>query len=134
MRKLLTDLTVVLCASAALALGQESAAPSAPAGRSSQEDRANLTEVERLRGENLRLKLDSLDKQMRLMQEQYARLQEAQQQLVRQLQALDEEILRERALPSAVWRVDWQTGKLERTPPGNPIEMAFPGDTEEKEK
>ena len=116
MRKLLTGLTLVLCASAALALGQEGAAPSPPASRSSQEDRANLTEVERLKGENLRLKLDSLDKQMRLMQEQYARLQEAQRQLVQQLQALDEEVLQARALPASAWRVDWQTGKLERTP------------------
>lgn len=76
-----------------------------------------LKEVEQLKGENIRLKLDSLDKQMRLMQEQYARLYEAQQQLVRQLQALDEEILRERALPSPVWRVNWQTGRIETTEP-----------------
>ena len=123
MRKLLTRLTLVLCASAALALGQEGAAPSASADRSSQDDRASLTEVERLKGENIRLKLDSLDKQMRLMQEQYARLQEAQRQLVQQLQALDESILRDRALPVAVWRVDWQTGKLEKTPQSH-------GDTE----
>ena len=123
MRKLLTGLTLVLCASAALALGQEGAAPPPPAGRDAQEDRASLTEVERMKGENLRLKLDSLDKQMRLMQEQYARLQEAQRQLVQQLQALDESILRDRALPASAWRVDWQAGRLEQTPQS-------PGDTE----
>jgi hypothetical protein len=78
-----------------------------------QETSAPLTEVEALKGENLRLKLDSLDKQMRLLQEQYARLQEAQRGLVGELQALDAEILKARGLPPQEYRVNWQTGKIE---------------------
>ena len=101
----------VLLGSALAGFAQEPAAPL------TQIEPLALSEVEQLKGENIRLKLDSLDKQMRLMQEQYARLQEAQQQLVQQLQALDEGIVRARALPPTSWRVNWQTGKLERTEP-----------------
>ena len=50
-------------------------------GQSATQDRqagmpAPLTEIEQLKGENLVLKLDSIDKQMRLMQAQFQQLQE----------------------------------------------------------
>ena len=109
---------ILLLGSALAGFAQEPAAPMTPI------EPLALSEVEQLKGENIRLKLDSLDKQMRLMQEQYARMQEMQQQLVQQLQALDEGILRARALPAAArndidtsFRVNWQTGKIERTEP-----------------
>ena len=122
-----------LCLCAA-ALAQEGASPSeeqvpstssGQALRPAQDDHQQLTgigqpalsEVEQLKGENVRLKLDSLDKQMRLMQEQYARLQEAQRALVGELQALDAEILRARGLPMQEHRVNWQEGKIEPTTP-----------------
>jgi len=108
----------VLMGSALAGFAQEPAAPL------TQIEPLALSEVEQIKGENIRLKLDSLDKQMRLMQEQYARLQEAQQGNaiwmafpVQQLQVFDEGIVRARALPPAAWRVNWQTGKLERTEP-----------------
>jgi hypothetical protein len=113
MKKLLADLLLVLCASVVLAVGQESADPSFPGERGPRDDSMVLREVETLKGENVRLKLDSLDKQMRLMQEQYARLQEAQRALVGELQALDAEILKARGLPMQEHRVNWQEGKIE---------------------
>ena len=73
-----------------------------------------LTEVERLKGENLQLKLDSADKQMRLLQEQYTRLAELQAALVRQLQQLEQEILTARGLPPADWTVNWQAKQIEK--------------------
>ena len=70
-------------------------------------DSQALTEVEALQGENLTLKLDSLDKQARLMQEQFARLQEAQRDLVRQLQALEKNIIEARGFKAGAAAVDW---------------------------
>lgn len=120
MKRIVTLLVLAICL-LPIAWAQDAARPNLTlerdGGAFKVSDPAALTELEQLKGENLRLKLDSLDKQMRLMQEQYARVQEAQQQLVQQLQTLDEGIVRARALPPAAWRVNWQTGKLERTEP-----------------
>src|SRR3990167_5991525 len=74
-----------------------------------------LTEVEQLKGENLQLKLDSADKQMRLLQEQYARLAELQAALVRQLQELERELLAARGLSPADWSVNWQAKQIEKS-------------------
>jgi dsDNA-specific endonuclease/ATPase MutS2 len=107
-------LTVLLLAAEAL-WGQEGPSPEYRAASPAVAEIAQpaLREVEALKGENVRLKLDSLDKQMRLMQEQYTRLQEAQRALVGELQTLDAEILKARGLPIEEHRVNWQTGKIE---------------------
>src|SRR3972149_233259 len=70
-------------------------------------DSRALTEVEALKGENLTLKLDSLDKQARLMQEQFARLQEAQRSLVGELQALEKNIIEAHGFKPGEGAVDW---------------------------
>ena len=86
-----------------------------------------LTEVEQLKGENLQLKLDSADKQMRLLQEQYARLAELQAALLRQLQELERALLTARGLSPADWSVNWQAKQIEQQPQRR-------GDTEKKEE
>jgi len=79
-----------------------------------------LTEVEGLQGENLVLKLDSIDKQMQLLQEQYRRLAEQQASLVRQLQEREQEILKARGLKPGESAVNWQTKRIEKTPKSEP--------------
>ena len=88
---LLTFLSLWLCAS--MAFPQST-------GRTEIET-LSLSQIEGLKGENLQLKLDSADKQMRLLQEQYARLAELQAALVRQLQELERELLAARGLSPA---------------------------------
>ncbi|MCH8269036.1 MAG: hypothetical protein O7A06_13095 [Acidobacteria bacterium] len=69
-----------------------------------------LTEVEALKGENLQLRYDSIDKQMRLMQAQFQQLQAQQGEIIGQLQALEKEILQAHGLsatPPGEWNVNW---------------------------
>ena len=86
-----------------------------------------LTEVEGLQGENLVLKLDSIDKQMQLLQEQYRRLAEQQASLVRQLQEREQEILQARGLKPGESAVNWQTKRIEKTPKSEPSRPAGSG-------
>ena len=93
------------------ALAQEPPAPSAAS--------AVLTEVEQLKGENLTLRLDSMDKQMRLMQEQYLRLQEQQAATVKALQTLEAEMLVARSLKRGEWVVNWQEKRIQKAEAGS---------------
>ena len=76
----------------------------------------SLTEVEWLKGDNLRLRYDSLDKQLRLLELQYAQLREQQAQTIRELQQLEQELVTARRLPPDQWTVNWQTKKVEPSP------------------
>ena len=96
-----------------------------------------LTEIEQLKGENVVLKLDSLDKQMRLMQAQYQQLQEQQRALVGQLQTLEAEVLSAHGIKPGEATVNWQAKNIEKLPQRRGPPPAGPGpqggDTE-KEK
>ena len=74
-----------------------------------------LTELEALQGENLQLKYDSLDKQMRLMQAQYQQLQAQQAEIIGQLHGLEAAILRGRSLKPGEWSVNWQESKIQKS-------------------
>ncbi len=73
----------------------------------SAEQPQELTELEALQGENLQLRYDSIDKQMRLMQAQYQQLQAQQARIIRQLQELEGEVLEKRELKPGEWNVNW---------------------------
>ena len=74
-----------------------------------------LTELELLKGENLQLKYDSLDKQMRLIQVQYQQLQTQQAEIIQQLQELEAAILEKRDLKTAEWSVNWPEKRITQT-------------------
>lgn len=74
-----------------------------------------LTEVEALKGENLTLKFDSLDKQMRLIEAQYRELDRAKQDLMRQFGELELAIISSHAL-AGEHRVNWQSKMIEAVP------------------
>ena len=69
----------------------------------------NLSELEALKGENLLLKYDSIDKQLRLMQAQGAQLQARQAEIVGELQEVQREILKSHGLEGTV---DWKEKKI----------------------
>ena len=68
-----------------------------------------LTELEALKGENLQLKYDSIDKQMRLMQVQYQQLQARQTAIIAELQEVQREILKSHGLEGTI---DWAEKKI----------------------
>lgn len=78
-----------------------------------------LTEMEALKGENLQLRYDSIDKQMRLMQAQYQQLQAQQAGIVRQLQELEGEVLEKRELKPGEWNVNWAEKTVQEISPSN---------------
>lgn len=100
----------LICAACGSLLAQEKPAPATPP------DPQTLTEVEALKGENLTLKYDSLDKQARLMQEQFARLQDAQRDIVQQLQALEKEVIAAHGFKPGEASVNWQTRTVAPVP------------------
>ncbi len=101
-RRMSNCIVALLLIWAAAAFGQE------PQPETEAPAQTELTEVEALKGENLQLKYDSIDKQMRLMQTQYQQLQAQQAGIVRQLQQLEGEILEGCSLKPGEGIVNWQ--------------------------
>ncbi len=83
-------------------------------GESNPEDLVSLklTELEALKGENLQLKYDSIDKQMRLVQIQYSQLQARQAEIIGELQEVQREILKSHGLEGTI---DWKEKKINPT-------------------
>ena len=109
-----------------LGFGQQQAIEPGQAGLSRAEPRKEsmempslLTEVETLKGENLQLRYDSIDKQMRLIQAQFQQLQVQQGEIIRQLQALEEEVLEKRELKPSKWNVNWTKRTVQEISHGN---------------
>ena len=89
--------------------------PSATA-QEPQRPAATLTEIETLKHENLQLKLDSLDKQARLLEAQYREVKADQNQIAKALLALDQEILSSHGATPGSAAVNWQSKKIEPVP------------------